>query len=480
MCGILVGYNLSEERINSIAHRGIEWSKIDASNGLSLVHHRLPIQTAVGDGWNQPLEIGNGMYLLFNGEIFNYPDQYNSDVEYLRSLFSTYTGEPEMFYALYVPHIEKWDGFWAITIVDTKRGNIIAFTDPLGKKSLYYNERGEICSEMKGLLSEKSQINEEFMGGVKKWGYIPNESTPFVGVSKLKPNYIYTWNTRTPEIKKTYGPYYSFTFDFRQFKSEDDVYNWLWDKLEISTRNRLLSLDYPISILISGGLDSTIIGGILMKMGADVSWYSINNGPDNDYVRMCEEHWGIKVNFLEYDMNSDDPSFDGKLDEIYARWNESPVDLGSVVPQYLLFDAIKKGTNTRIVLSGDGADELFGGYKRIHEYDSQKSDIFHELTHYHLPRLDKMSMAHTLELRNPFLNLEIVSFALGLKKEWRTDKKILKETFRGLIPDAIIDRKKHPLKNEKIVKTPDEYRQEALDRFREGVKKVLYLPNYRP
>jgi asparagine synthetase B (glutamine-hydrolysing) len=186
------------------------------------------------------------------------------------------------------------------------------------------------------------------------------------------------------------------------------------------------------------------------------------------------------VNFLEYDMNSDDPSFDGKLDEIYARWNESPVDLGSVVPQYLLFDAIKKGTNTRIVLSGDGADELFGGYKRIHEYDSQKSDIFHELTHYHLPRLDKMSMAHTLELRNPFLNLEIVSFALGLKKEWRTDKKILKETFRGLIPDAIIDRKKHPLKNEKIVKTPDEYRQEALDRFREGVKKVLYLPNYRP
>jgi len=472
MCGILIGKNLSEERINSIAHRGIEYKKIEMPDGLGIVHHRLPIQTAIGDTWDQPLEIGPGRYLLFNGEIFNYPDQYSSDTEYLKTLFSGYTGGGyEMFCALFTPHIQSWDGFWAVVLVDTISGEIITFTDPLGKKCLYFNERGEICSEIKGLVDGNTRINHEFMAGVKKWGYIPNETTPFIGITKLKNNYIHSWNLKSPDIKKSYGPYYQFTFDSSAFNSEDDMYDWLWEKLQNSTRNRLLSLDYPISILLSGGLDSTILGGLLLKLGADVSWYTINNGPDNDYVRMCEDYWGIKVNRLEYTMNSQDPVFKSKLSEIYGKWNESPVDLGSVVPQYLLFDAIKKGTDTRIVLSGDGADELFGGYRRIHEYDSQKSDIFHELTYYHLPRLDKMSMAHTLELRNPFLNLEIVSFALNLPKHLRTDKKILKETFRGLIPEGIIERKKHPLKNEKIVTSPETYRQEAIDSFLQFIQK---------
>ena len=468
MCGILIGYNLTERRINSISHRGIEYDKLEFPNGLNLVHHRLPIQTAIGDGWKQPLEIGTGRYLLFNGEIFNYPDQYTSDTEYLKSLFSSYAGGgADLFSAIFTPHIQSWDGFWAVVIVDTISNEIIAFTDPLGKKCLYTNDKGEICSEMKGVATDDTDIDYEFIGGVKKWGYITNETTPYTNITKLKNNYIHSWNLKSPSIKKQFGPYYQFKFDSSIFKSDDDMYNWLWEKLQNSTRNRLLSLDYPISILLSGGLDSTIIGGLLMKLGADVSWYTINNGPDNEYVKMCEEFWGIKVNRLDYNMSSDDPKFKEKLKEIYGYWNESPVDLGSVVPQYLLFDAIKKGTNTRIVLSGDGADELFGGYRRIHEYDSQRSDIFHELTYYHLPRLDKMSMAHTLELRNPFLNLEIISFALSLPKELRTDKKILKETFRGLIPDGIIDRKKHPLKNEKIATSPDKYRQEAIDIFLE-------------
>jgi asparagine synthetase B (glutamine-hydrolysing) len=139
--------------------------------------------------------------------------------------------------------------------------------------------------------------------------------------------------------------------------------------------------------------------------------------------------------------------------------------MGSVIPQYHLFDAIKKGTNTRIVISGDGADELFGGYRRINEYDSQQSDIFHELTSYHLPRLDKMSMAHTLELRSPFLNHDIVRFAINLPFEERKNKKILKDTFSGLIPDSIIERKKLALKNTKIIEDQIEYRKKIVELF---------------
>ena len=476
MCGILIAHNPSEERINSIAHRGIEYSTHSDASGLTLCHHRLPIQTAVGDAWIQPIEISPNRYMLFNGEIFNYPLDYGSDTEYLKTLFSSFDfSSLEMFSALYEPHIRSWDGFWAICLVDMNKKEVIAFTDPLGKKCLYYNDKGEICSEMKGLIDQDSFQDSSFMGGVRKWGYVSNETTPFANIQKLKPNYFHKWNFSSPDFKQSYGPYYVFKPLKFQFNSEDMLLDWVWNKLELATKNRLLSLDYPISILLSGGLDSSIIGGLLLKLGADVSWYTINNGPDNDYVRDCEDYWGIKVNQLEYNMEMDEQ----KLQEIYFKWNESPVDMGSVIPQYFLFDAIKKGTDTRIVLSGDGADEMFGGYRRIDEYDSQGSDIFHELTHYHLPRLDKMSMAHTLELRNPFLNLDLVQLALELPFELRKHKTVLKKAFKGLIPDSVIERKKHPLKNEKIVKDPMQYRTEAIDYFNKGYLEYLNTTQFQ-
>ena len=219
-----------------------------------------------------------------------------------------------------------------------------------------------------------------------------------------------------------------------------------------------MSKNYPISVLVSGGLDSAIIAGVLKQLDAKVTWFSIENG-ESDYVDILSKHFQTPVNFLDYSMDS------SKISEIYLDWNESPIDLGSVIPQYHLFEAVKKETGYRIVLSGDGADELFGGYSRIHEYDSQQSDVFDELTFYHLPRLDKMSMAHTLELRNPFLNLDIVRFALNLPKEWRTDKKILKDTFGPLLPKEIVDRKKEPLKNPEIKDDKLKYRQKAVELF---------------
>jgi asparagine synthetase B (glutamine-hydrolysing) len=93
------------------------------------------------------------------------------------------------------------------------------------------------------------------------------------------------------------------------------------------------------------------------------------------------------------------------------------------------------------------------------------SDIFEELTYYHLPRLDKMSMAHTLELRSPFLNLDIVRFAYHLPLEWGKDKKILKDTFGMMIPEGIVNREKAPLKTPSIKKDKLEYRQKVVDLF---------------
>ena len=462
MCGILLTLDGSEASLDVIKHRGIEKTVVE-KNGVFLCHHRLPIQTADGDDWNQPKEIAPGIFLMFNGEIFNYDRSfYSSDTDYLCNLFSVYRGGSfEMFCAMFVPHVQTWDGFWAITLYDANTQDVIAFTDPLGKKPIYYSEKGEICSEIKGLAYNQSPIDHTFISEVKKWGYNVNNRTPYTDVKRFLPNTIYYYNLNSPEFKTTYPEYYKiWNHPIPQLigKSYEDHMEWLWAKMFESVRNRLISKNYPISLLISGGLDSSIIAAILEGTGSDVTWYSIENG-ESEFVNILSKKFNKKVNFLQYNMD------ESLNQEIYQIWNETPIDLGSVIPQYHLFKSIKENSDHRIVLSGDGADELFGGYKRIHEYDSQGSDIFDELSFYHLPRLDKMSMAHTLELRNPFLNLEIVNFALHLPLEWRKDKKILKDTFGPLLPDEIVNRKKEALKNPGIKEDKLAYRYKAIDLF---------------
>ena len=470
MCGILITTQSKSSPgvLNSIKHRGIESHVVDLDS-VVLCHHRLPIQTSDGDEWKQPIEISRGVYLLFNGEIFNYDRQrFGSDTEYLCNLFSGFRagGDFEFFSGMYIPHIVNWDGFWAIAIFDSSNGNVIAFTDPLGKKSLYKNELGEICSEIKGVVTRHTQLDEKYLSSVKKWGYNTDSSTPFTNVKRILPNNIYCWNMASPLFEKIYHQYYrAWDLPIPELDGQDYEAHmgWLWDKMFESVENRLVSKNYPISLLVSGGLDSSIIAAILAEKKAQVTWFSIENG-ETEFIRHLEGHLGVKTNFLGYSM---DPE---KNASIYANWNEGPIDLGSVIPQFHLFEAIRKHTDYRIVLSGDGSDELFGGYSRIHEYDSQKSDIFEELTFYHLPRLDKMSMAHTLELRNPFLNLDVVRFALHLPLEWRKDKKILKDTFGPMLPESIVNRKKEALKNPEIKQDRISYRYKAVELFLSAIK----------
>ena len=465
MCGIILAteFNSTEEILNSISHRGIE--RTDKKlEGVTLCHHRLPIQTVEGDNWYQPKQISDGIYMLFNGEIFNYDTSaYSSDIEYLCNLFSSYSfGGVEMFSALFLPHMQTWDGFWAIVIYDSKTGDVICFTDPLGKKCLYVNKEGEISSEIKGVYRQGYSIDDTYISSVRKWGYNTDNRTPYKEIKRILPNNIYSFNIGSPMFQQVYQKYWegfdSPIYELRG-KSYEEHMEWLWDKMVESVKNRLLSKNYPISALISGGLDSSIIAALMKSESIDrINWFTIENG-ETEYVDLLAKHLDIKVNKLTYDMD------ESLNKEIYKIWNEGPVDLGSVIPQYHLFKAVKEQTGYRIVISGDGSDELFGGYSRIHEFDSQKSDVFEELSYYHLPRLDKMSMAHTLELRTPFLNLDIVRFALHLPLEWRKDKKILKDTFSPILPPEIVVRKKIPLKNPQIKEDKIAYRQKAIDLF---------------
>lgn len=462
MCGILLTIDGSEKVLNSVSHRGIEKHHIER-NGVFLCHHRLPIQTSDGDNWKQPIEVSQGIFLMFNGEIFNYDRTvYGSDIEYLCSIFSQWTGGSfQMFCALFLPRIQTWDGFWSVVIYDSRTKEVICFTDPLGKKCLYVNDDGEISSEIKSLYHSFSPVDQNFISTIRKFGYATNNSTPYRDVKRIAPNCIYHYFVDSPDFKSTYPNYYKgFNHPIEELRGKDydQHVEWLWNKMFESVNNRLISNNYPISLLISGGLDSSIIASILAEVGADVRWFSIENG-EKEYVEILANHLKKEVDFLDYSMD------ESRLKEIYQVWNEGPIDLGSVVPQFHLFEAVKNFGGYRIVLSGDGADELFGGYGRINDYDSQRSDVFDELSYYHLPRLDKMSMAHTLELRSPFLHLDIVRFALHLPLEWRTNKKILKDTFWPMLPEQIVNRKKEALKNPQIKEDKLKYRQHAVDLF---------------
>lgn len=145
---------------------------------------------------------------------------------------------------------------------------------------------------------------------------------------------------------------------------------------------------------------------------------------------------------------------------------QTPMDLGSLVPQVQLAQALEG--KTRVVITGDGADELFGGYTRSRAYDSQYADTFLELPYYHLPRLDRVLMRSTIELRSPFLAPGIVRLALGLPREMRIDKAFLKLCAKGIVPDEIIDRPKHPLKTQAVITGKETYREQLITIFRDS------------
>ena len=136
------------------------------------------------------------------------------------------------------------------------------------------------------------------------------------------------------------------------------------------------------------------------------------------------------------------------------NWLGFPIDLGSVIPQIQLIEIVKewrkhKGyEDLNIILTGDGADEFFGGYKRNIEYDSRWYDIFIELIYFHNLKLDQISSKANIELRTPFQALPLLSFVLNLHYEARKNKRLFRELAKQIcnFPDEVVSIKKHPLK----------------------------------
>lgn len=411
----------------------------------------------------QSIKIKNRLYLNFIGNIINYDiNEYKDSLEYIINLIGTlYNNNFEFFVASLLPYINTWSGEWSIVIVDIETNEIILFTDPLGKKSLYINHFGEISNRINDLISEESKYDESYMSTIRKFGYNIDERTPYNNIKKIPSNCILKYSIEQPSFFNIYKNYYNGwnnPIDSLRGATYDGYMDWLWDHMYLIIKQYLdINKNKTNKILVSGGLDSSIIASILVGIDKqNVKFYSIENN-ETDYVNALSLHLDIPINILSYSMDKEE------FKTIYKEYNETPVDLGSVIPQYYLFKELN-GSNS--VITGDGADELFGGYNRINEYDSQKSDIFDELTFYHLPRIDKISTLFEVECFCPFLDLELIRFAINLPLEYRKDKKILKDCFKSLLPPSIVNREKKALKNPSIVKDKIKYRDETIALFK--------------
>ena len=430
MCGFVIAKNVKqnlEDVVEKIKHRGLsEFKGYATYDNIQLAHYSLPFVNLDPKVATQPYIYETGHPSLFVGEIFNYDSlgDYKTDMEAITDL--EYRKGPDAFH--------DFDGFWSYATIKpgdkTFGPQIIAYTDYLCQKPLYYRTDVDVVASEIDILKEFGPVtrNEVFHSNVMKWGYDPRPETP--------------WN----EIKQIPPGHYYFEGDVHEY--------WDWSKVKTTdlrmdltkaVHNRLGG-EREVSLLLSGGLDSTIIYGLIKGMDRKVKVIHVDNE---------ESEWS-KLAF-EYH-NSEDEYIGIKLDDITdeeaIKAHQTPVDLGSVKPQLAMAKKLRD-VGSYCVMSGDGADELFGGYRRAKEYDSQHSDVFMELPYYHHPRLDRIMMNQTIELRAPFLSAPVVAHALKVPYSKRNgEKKVLKDIFEFIVPKEIIDRDKKPLKTKKIAKDP--------------------------
>jgi asparagine synthetase B (glutamine-hydrolysing) len=278
--------------------------------------------------------------------------------------------------------------------------------------------------------------DEVFMSNVLKWGYSPDPRTAWNEIKQVPPGCFY--------YRGVIYPYW----DWSKVKSPDNLY----DSLLTATELRLGG-QREVAVLLSGGLDSTIIYGLIKKLGKDVTAVHVDNG---------------EKGFANRALHLNDTMHHVKLDEVTdfeaIMVHQSPVDLGSVKPQIAMAKKLRE-LGFYAVMTGDGADELFGGYRRAKEYDSQMSDMFCELPYYHLPKIDRTMMRYTIETRSPFLAPSVCKYAMNVPYVKRMGEKLeLKETFKDIVPLEILTRDKLPLKTDAIRLNPMDNRI-ALDRL---------------
>jgi asparagine synthase (glutamine-hydrolysing) len=423
MCGIAAiqgkhTENELKEMAKILRHRGPDDKGFFTKDDISLGQIRLSIVDV--EGGHQPIfNEDKTKCIVFNGEIYNF--RFLKEQLKNKHKFSTKT-DTEIILHLYEEEgpecIKKLDGMFTFVIYDN--GKLFIGRDRLGIKPLYYGTKDKtiyFASELKALLH---------------CSYI----TTFL------PGYYYTSDKGCVE-------YFEIPKGISIGTSEDNILKTIESLLIKAVEKRLMS-DVPVGVFLSGGIDSSIIAAIMRKRISGLHSFSVGmeGSKDLEYAREAAKFLDLKYHELIY--NANDMLL--ALPEViyYLESYDAPL-VRSAIPCYFVSKLAHQ--YVKVVLTGEGADELFSGYKYLSNIKDEKAlfdelfRITYNLHNTNLQRVDRLTMANSVEGRVPFLDIEfltyIFSIPVNLKNSHENqEKRLLREAFKEYLPASIINRPK--------------------------------------
>ena len=457
MCGIVAIFNVRQQTqelrqkalrmSQKIRHRGPDWSGIYCGGSAILAHERLSIVDP--ESGKQPLfSPDRHQVLAVNGEIYNHQDIRKS----FAGQYEFQTGSDcEVILALYrqkgIDFLEDISGIFAFALYDEERDAFLIARDPIGVIPLYigYDDDGTVyvASELKALEGQ-CQRYEPFPPGHFLWS-----EKREVKSEKL-------------EVKRYYKRDW---FDYDAVKDNDASSEDIRQALREAVRRQLMS-DVPYGVLLSGGLDSSVISAVAERFsemriedGSQTKAYwprlhsfavGLKGAPDLAKARMVADHIGTVHHEINYTIQE---GLDAIRDVIYFIETYDVTTVRASTPMYLLARVIKS-MGIKMVLSGEGADEIFGGYLYFHKAPSAKA--FHEETVRKLSKLylydclraNKSLSAWGVEGRVPFLDKEFLDVAMRTNPKAKMcsgktiEKQIVREAFSDMLPEEIVWRQK--------------------------------------
>jgi len=350
-----------------IAHRGPDDQGMLVNDRVALGMRRLSIIDVAGG--QQPISgCGAAITIVFNGEIYNYRDL-QRELESRGHQFKTHSDTEtivhayEEFGASCVEHLR---GMFAFSIWDARSRKLFIARDRVGKKPLYYSTTPDgtliFGSELKSLREHsgfRGDICIEALDAYLTFGYVPDPLTIFRGVHKLPPGHHLTWKDGRVQVEQ----YWDFPYQHPQdnpARTEDDCIEELRALLDESVRIRL-EAEVPLGAFLSGGVDSSSVVGLMARHATQpVKTFSIGFHEDSyselKYARIAAQKFG--TDHHEFIVT---PAICEIVDELVWHFDEPFAD-SSAIPTYMVSKLARQ--HVTVALSGDGGDELFGGYTR--------------------------------------------------------------------------------------------------------------------
>ena len=374
MCGIIgsLNHSLNIPAIKSaMFHRGPDEQTHFQYQNLELYILRLAIQD-IKNG-QQPMHYLDRYVIIFNGEIYNHMalrKQYHLDCK-TQSDTETIL---HLYHLLGKKCLDELDGMFAFSIFDTKENQLFLARDRAGEKPLYFFNDGEkivFASELNALKSTlKLEVKEKNISNYLRLGFMLSEQTPYQNVVELKNGHFAKIDLKTSKIKMEKWWDVS---NFYQQKNKDR-FDFALSKTKIllqeSVQRRLTSSDLEVGTFLSGGIDSGLVTAIASKLTPNLKTFTVSFSGAFDEAPLAKlvaeryqtDHTEIKISFdnLEQD-----------IEKIIGNYGEPFYD-SSAIPSYYVSQAARK--HVTVILNGDGADELFGGYRRYVPF--QYFDLF--------------------------------------------------------------------------------------------------------